>query len=118
MTKLNEKTLNELNKDLESKNISAVELTNDIYAEIEKKEKDIQAFLLLTKENALKQAKNIDDRRAKGEKLSPLAGIPGAIKDNINILGLETTCASKILKGFKAPFNATVIEKLNTAGAV
>lgn len=118
MTKLNEKTLNELNKDLESKNISAVELTNDIYAEIEKKEKDIQAFLLLTKENALKQAKNIDDRRAKGEKLSPLAGIPGAIKDNINILGLETTCASKILKGFKAPFNATVIEKLNAAGAV
>ena len=103
---------------LENKEISSVELTESVFDRIEKVEDKINAYVTLNKENALKSAAEIDEKRAKGEALSPLAGIPMGIKDNISTKGLETTCSSKMLENYKPPFNATVINKLNEAGAV
>ena len=76
------------------------------------------AFLSLDADAILKQAQASDERRARGRELGPLDGIPIAIKDNICELGAPTTCASRILENFVAPYDATVIEKLRAAGAV
>lgn len=66
----------------------------------------------------MQQAETVQSRIDAGEALSPLAGVPIGIKDNICTKGQLTTCASKILTGFKPPYNATVIEKLHTAGMI
>jgi aspartyl-tRNA(Asn)/glutamyl-tRNA(Gln) amidotransferase subunit A len=78
----------------------------------------VGAFLQVNQIGALEQARALDAARKKGDKLGALAGVPIAIKDNIHVNGLETTCASKILKGFKAPYDATVTARLRAAGAV
>jgi len=85
---------------------------------INKIESDVNAFNLVTAEQALIDADEIDSRIASGEALGPLAGVPISIKDNLCTRGVETTCSSKILEGWKPPYNATVIEKLKEAGAV
>ena len=103
---------------LENKEISSVELTEAVFDRIDKVEDKVNAYVTLNKENALKTAAEIDEKRANGEKLSPLAGIPVGIKDNISTKGLSTTCSSKMLEKYKPPFNATVVEKLNDAGVV
>ena len=103
---------------LENKEISSVELTEAVFDRIDKVEDKVNAYVTLNKENALKTAAEIDEKRANGEKLSPLAGIPVGIKDNISTKGLSTTCSSKMLENYKPPFNATVVEKLNDAGVV
>jgi len=72
----------------------------------------------VTEEAALAQADAVDAARARGEALSPLAGIPLALKDNLCTLGVETTCSSKILQGFKPPYSATVVDRLQAAGSV
>jgi len=79
---------------------------------------EIGAFLFVDKEGALATARRIDQRRAVGEQLGPLAGIPVAVKDNINISGQKTTCASRFLSDFVSPYNADVIERLTAADAV
>jgi len=79
---------------------------------------EYNVFISFTKERALKRAKQIDDRIARGEAVGPLAGVPFAAKDNFLTFGGETTAASNILKGFEAPYQATVIEKLEAAGAI
>ena len=111
-------TLKEVSEKLSKKEITSVELTNEILNRVNEVEPKVDSFLTITSELALKQAKDIDEKRAKGEKLSLLAGVPMAVKDNICTDGIKTTCASKILENFVPPYNATVVDKLFNSGAV
>ncbi len=88
------------------------------FARIEKLDGTIKAFLAVTKDQALAQARRVDEKRKKGGKLGLLAGVPVALKDNIQLKGVETTCASKALKGHLATYDATVTERLKSADAV
>ena len=97
---------------LVKKEITSVELTKDVISRIDEVEDDVKAYLSQTRDEALKQAEAADAKIAKGEEISFLEGIPGAIKDNICTKGITTTCASKILEHFVPPYNATVMEKL------
>ena len=110
---INKKTAHELHELLTSKKISSVELTEEVFKKIDETEKNIGAYLTLTRENAIKAAKAVDDKIVNGEQIGVLSGIPCAIKDNICTKGIKTTCASKILENFVPPYDATVIEKLN-----
>jgi aspartyl-tRNA(Asn)/glutamyl-tRNA(Gln) amidotransferase subunit A len=85
---------------------------------IEAVDEQVRAFITVTPDAARAQAETIDKRFAAGETLGPLAGVPVALKDNLCTRGVETTCASKILRGFKPPYDATVVEKLVQAGTV
>jgi len=108
----------ELSNLLKNKEISATDILDSVYKKIESSENKINAYISLTKEQAYVQAKSVDKKIALGEKLNPLEGIPVAIKDNLCIKGVRTTCASKILKNFIAPYNATVIDKLHAEGCI
>ncbi|MBR1860019.1 MAG: Asp-tRNA(Asn)/Glu-tRNA(Gln) amidotransferase subunit GatA, partial [Selenomonadaceae bacterium] len=115
---LNEKTAHELHEMLINKKISAVELATDVLNHIDETEKNIEAYITITRDEALKAAKSVDEKIARGDKIGVLTGIPCAIKDNICTKGIKTTCASKILENFVPPYNATVIDKLNTINPV
>ena len=115
---LNEKTAHELHEMLTAKKISAVELTEEVFKKIAESEDKIGAFVTLTKDEAIKSAKVVDEKISHGEDISILAGIPCAIKDNICTKGIKTTCASKILENFVPPYNATVMNKLNAIDPV
>ncbi len=108
----------ELSEMLGKGEVSSVELTESVFDRIEKTEPVIDAYLTLNRESALSEAKKIDERRASGEELSPLAGIPIGIKDNISTSGIRTTCASRMLGNYTPVFDATVITKLKNAGAI
>lgn len=105
-------TAHELHDKLVNKEISSVELTKVLYERIDEVEGDVQAYITLDKDNALAQAAKVDAKIAAGEKIAPLAGIPGAIKDNICTKDLLTTCASKMLANVIPIYDAHVIEKL------
>jgi aspartyl-tRNA(Asn)/glutamyl-tRNA(Gln) amidotransferase subunit A len=111
-------TIHELHEQLTRKDISAVEITQDVFRRIDAVEGKVNAFLTQTRETAVAQARKVDEKIAKGEKIALLAGIPGAIKDNMCTAGVKTTCGSKILAEFVPPYNATVINKLATEDAV
>ncbi len=96
------------------KKISSVELTRQALARIERMDRGIQAFNETYADRALSQAKAVDAGTVTG----PLAGVPIAIKDNLCTDYGHTTCSSKMLKDFKAPYTATVVQKLEAAGAV
>lgn len=110
--------IRELHDKLINKEITAVQLTEEYFDAIEKKDKDIFAYLTLTKELALEQAKLTDEKITRGERIGMLEGIPGAIKDIILVDGARATAGSKILDNYIAPFDATVIARLKDAGAV
>lgn len=112
MKEILKKTAAEQRKALLNKDISAVELTQAAFERIDEVESKIEAFNCLTKDLALETAKKVDEKIAKGEELPLLAGIPLALKDNMNLVGYPTTASSKILENFVSPFNATVTEKL------
>jgi aspartyl-tRNA(Asn)/glutamyl-tRNA(Gln) amidotransferase subunit A len=97
--------------------ISATELTQALLDRIAAVDSQIKAYLTVTAEVALEQAALADRRRQQGED-APLLGIPLAIKDVLATQGIETTCGSKILRGFKPPYSATVVERLRAAGMV
>lgn len=105
-------TIHELHTKLVNKEISAVELTKAVIAHKEQVEAAVHAYLSDSHEQALAVAANVDEKIAKGEAISPLAGVPGAIKDNICIQGQPATCASKMLENFIPPYNASVMEQL------
>ena len=110
--KLYELTAHELHDKLVNKELSSVELTNALYERIDEVEDKVNAYVTLDKETALAQAAKVDAKIVAGEKIATLAGIPGAIKDNISTLGLRTTCSSKMLENFIPVYDAHVIEKL------
>ena len=106
------KTAVEQRKALLNKEISAVELTEETFKQIEKEDDKIGAYNSLTKEQAIETAKKVDQKIAQNEELPIMAGIPLALKDNMNMIGSRTTASSKILENFVSPFDATVTKKL------
>jgi aspartyl-tRNA(Asn)/glutamyl-tRNA(Gln) amidotransferase subunit A len=101
-----------------TKKTSARELAKDFYAQIERRNPELNAFLALCPERAYAQADRVDATVANGDALGPLAGVPVAIKDVISTQGVRTTCGSKILENYTPPYDATAIERLENAGAV
>lgn len=105
-------TISELADGLEKKDFSSVEITTEFLDRIETIDSDINAFITVTAENALKTAEEADKSRISGEKLPKLAGIPCGIKDNICTNSIKTTCASKFLQDFTPPYDAFAAEIL------
>ena len=97
---------------------SSVELTQAHLAQIAAVDSKVKAFLHVDNDGALEQARAVDAKRAKGEKLAPLAGVPLALKDVLAQKGVPTTAGSKILQGWKPPYDSTVVAKLKEAGVV
>lgn len=102
----------ELSQQLQSKQISSKELVGEYIEKYKKNEEKVAAYLSFDEEKILSEAERIDEKRAKGEELAPLAGIPVSIKDNICTKGERTTCASKMLENFIPPYDATVITQI------
>ena len=111
--KLYEYTVHELVEMLEKGEITSEEITRSYFERIKEIEPSVQAYVSVLEESAIAKAKQVDEDRKAGKKLSKFAGIPIGIKDNICITGTKTTCGSKMLENFVAPYDATVIEKLN-----
>ena len=109
---ITELTVKQLAQALEKKELSAREAAEAYFSAIGQKDGDVGAYLTVTRELALEQAAAVDEKRAKGESLPVLAGIPCGIKDNICTKGTATTCASKMLEHFVPPYDAAVVEKL------
>lgn len=112
------KNASEMAAALAAKEISSVELVNAHFDRIAEVDTQVKAFLYLDKDGALSQAKAVDDARAKGETLAPLAGVPVALKDIFTQKGVPTTAGSKILEGWRPPFDATVTANLKKNGIV
>ncbi len=102
---------------LEKRDISSEELTNEYIQQINEKDSKYEAYISINEE-AIKQAKKVDEKRKSNKDLSPLAGIPMAVKDNICTKDMLTTCGSKMLHNYKSPFDATVVNKLKSADAI
>lgn len=97
---------------------SAVEIVSHFLERIRRLNPQVGAFITVYDARALKKAQELDKRRQEGKKLGVMAGIPIAIKDNIHVAGETTTCASKFLTNFRAPFDATVVKLLEEADAI
>jgi len=108
----------ELSSEIKSKKISVNEAVSAYLKSITGNNNQYNAFITVLEEKALIDAEKIQQRINKGENISPLAGVPVAVKDNICTMGIETTCASKMLKGYRPVFNASVIEKMEEAGMI
>lgn len=115
---LHKLTITKAHQGLINKDFSSVELTKAFLTRIKKEDKKIFAFLTVTDDLALSQAKEVDRDISAGKNIPVLAGIPLAVKDNILIEGVKMTCASKILENYIAPYDATCIKKLKKLGAV
>lgn len=118
MMHLHDLTIKKFHEGLLKKEFSAFDIAEAFFKYIEEKDKEIGAYLSLAKDEALKQAEKVDIAVAKDEPVDMLAGVPLAIKDNILIEGQPATAASKILENYKASYDATVVSKLKSAGAV
>ena len=114
---LNELGVREAAEGLAAKKFSSVELTQAVIDRVREKDGEIGAYLTFDEEGALAAAKAADEARAAGGE-SPLLGVPVAIKDLINVKGQPCTCASKMLKGYVSPYDATVIRNLKSTGVV
>ena len=112
MNELLKKSAAEQSLALRNKEVSAVELTTATIDKIKEIDEKLGAFNSLTEDTALETAKKVDEKIAKGEELPLMAGIPLALKDNMNLIGSKTTASSKILENFVSPYNATVTQKL------
>lgn len=110
-------TLTEVRDAIAGKKVSSREVTEAVYKRIEETS-DLNTFITLCRESALKAADLADARIARGEKLGALEGVPIVLKDNISLEGERLTCGSKFLDNYIAPFDATVAKKLKAAGAV
>ncbi len=111
-------TINEVHEKLKKKEFSALEFCQSFLDKIKSEDKKISAFLTISEDLALSQAKKIDEMISAGREIPILAGVPCAIKDNILVEGVKCTAGSKILENYIAPYDATVIRKLKEQGAV
>ena len=111
-------TIREAHELLIAKKISSVELTQAILKRVDEIDPKVKSYLTVTDDLALERAKQADERLRKGENVTPLTGIPFAMKDCISTRGVRTTCSSKILENYVPQYNATVTNKLLDAGAV
>jgi aspartyl-tRNA(Asn)/glutamyl-tRNA(Gln) amidotransferase subunit A len=105
-------------RDVQSGSMSATSVLEMSLSAIRARNEELNVFLYVDEEGALEAATKIDARVAKGENVGPLAGVPVALKDNLCQDGIPTTCSSKILEGWRPPYNATVVDRLLAAGAV
>jgi aspartyl-tRNA(Asn)/glutamyl-tRNA(Gln) amidotransferase subunit A len=103
---------------LQKKELSARELVDSVFRRIDEVEDRVHSYNLLLRDFAQQRADEIDAKRAKGDALSPWAGVPIAIKDNMCTQGYKTTCSSKILENFVPPYNATIVTKVLDAGMI
>jgi aspartyl-tRNA(Asn)/glutamyl-tRNA(Gln) amidotransferase subunit A len=115
---LYDRPAHELTPLLQARKLSARELAEAVFARIEAVEPRVMAYVTLTRDPALQQAAQVDEARVRGDALHPLAGVPLALKDNLCTIGVETTCSSKILRGFVPPYDATVVRKAREAQCV
>ena len=113
-----ESNARELAEKIRNGEVSSEEVTESVLQRIERMEPTINAYITVMYESALDRAREIDKKRAKGEALGQLGGVPVAIKDSIITKGTRTTAGSRILENYIPPYNAHVIEKLTNAGAV
>ena len=118
MGDLTEKSLPALQRGLATRQFSARELTEAYLHAIQAKDPTLHAYLTVCADEARRAADEIDRKRAQGERLSPLAGIPFAAKDNLCTKGIRTTCASRMLADFIPPYDAHAIERLKGEGAI
>ena len=115
---ITELTVCELQEKLKNKELSVTEITKAYTNRIEEKEKDVQAFVTTLTEEANKKAQEVEAKINNGEITGEFAGIPIGIKDNICTKGVKTTCSSKMLENFVSPYDATVMEKLNSENLI
>ena len=115
--KTHQLTIREAHRLLKARKLSSVELTKACLERIRQVEPEVHALVIVTDKLALQQAKKADKLLADGD-TNPLTGIPALIKDNMCTKGIPTTCSSRMLKNFVPPYDATVVERLNDAGAV
>ena len=115
---ITELTVHELQEKIKSKEITIKDIVKAYNDRIEEKEKDVQAFVTVLKEESIKKAEEIDKKIESNEITNELAGIPIGIKDNMCTKGIKTTCSSKMLENFIAPYDATVIEKINAENMI
>lgn len=115
---ITELTVHELQEKIKNKELTITEITKAYVDRINEKEKDINAFITLLTDEAMENAKEIEEKVNNGEINSELAGIPIGIKDNICTKGVKTTCGSKMLENFIAPYDATIAKKLKEAGTI
>ena len=111
-------TAKELHRKLCNKECSAREVTESVFGRIDACEDRVGAYVTLDREGALAAAGEVDKKIAAGEAIGPLAGIPVAVKDNICTKDILTTCSSRMLYNFRPPYDATVVERLRSAGYV
>lgn len=112
MNELLKKSATEQSKAIKNKEVSAVELTQAALKRISELDEKLGCFNSLTEDTAIETAKKVDEKVARSEELPLLAGVPLALKDNMNLVGSRTTASSKILENFVSPFNATITQKL------
>ncbi len=108
----------ELGERIGRRDTSAVEVTSAFLNQIERVDGEVKAFLHVDREWSLAQARSVDARLDAGERLGPLAGVPIAVKDIFCTRGVPTTCASRILEGWRPPYDATVVRRIADAGLV
>ncbi|MEW6104969.1 MAG: Asp-tRNA(Asn)/Glu-tRNA(Gln) amidotransferase subunit GatA [Bacillota bacterium] len=116
--RLYELTAHELKEKIERREVGVEEAVRAVLDRIAEVDGAVCAYVTVAREQALAKARAADERLARGEPARPLEGVPVAIKDNMCTRGIETTCSSKILKGFVPPYDATVVELLERAGAI
>ena len=116
--KITRMTLLALSDAMQRGDLTSREVTQAYLDRIHQVEGKVQAYISLNEEEALRQADECDKKRQQGEKVSPLCGIPVAVKDNICTAGVRTTAGSRMLDTFVPPYDATVVTRLRAAGAV
>lgn len=111
-------SISQIAKKIKDKEITIKEVLDSVYSRIDEVEKKIDGYITLTKESAYKRAEILQEKLDNGEDIGVLGGVPIAIKDNICTNGVKTTCASRMLEDFVPFYDATVVEKLENAGAI